>query len=701
MKKEIKEYEVRLDENIEPIIFETGFKAKQTNASIWAKQGETVVLVTAVTSKNVPDKIDFFPLTVNYLEKFYAVGKIPGGFIKRENRPSDKETLISRLIDRPLRPLFPSGFRNETQVILTVVSSDSKHSPDILALNAASAALMISDIPFNGPIGAVRVGRIDGYLVVNPPADVYDKLELNIVVAGTKDAIVMVEAGMNNVTEQEAIEALEFGHSHIKKIVEVQEKMKSEIGKPKMEYKDFAVPEDILNKVREDLKDLLRRAVLTDGKQERYEAIDSVKTEYFQKLEESTENFAEVAHIYKEAYGEVEKEIFRDITLNTSKRVDGRGYTDIRPIDIEVGLLPKAHGSALFTRGETQALVSTTLGTKMDSQILDDIEGESSKRFMLHYNFPPFCVGEVGFLRAPGRREIGHGALAERALSYMLPNENEFPYTIRVVSEVLESNGSSSMASVCGGSLSLMDAGVPMKSQVAGIAMGLIYEGDKYVILSDIMGIEDHLGDMDFKVAGTETGITALQMDIKIEGLSREILEKALNQAKEGRLHILSKMNEILSVPREELSANAPRFEVFNINPEKVGLLIGPGGKTIKSIIDETGVSIDIMDDGILNIFANNKDSIDKAIEKIMAITQELVPGKAYKAKVKKIADFGAFVELIPGLEALLHVSQYSLERIDKISDYLKVGDEVEVKYLGKDEKGRIKISRKELLKGV
>ena len=701
MKKEIKEYEVRLDENIEPIIFETGFKAKQTNASIWAKQGETVVLVTAVTSKNVPDKIDFFPLTVNYLEKFYAVGKIPGGFIKRENRPSDKETLISRLIDRPLRPLFPSGFRNETQVILTVVSSDSKHSPDILALNAASAALMISDIPFNGPIGAVRVGRIDGYLVVNPPADVYDKLELNIVVAGTKDAIVMVEAGMNNVTEQEAIEALEFGHSHIKKIVEVQEKMKSEIGKPKMEYKDFAVPEDILNKVREDLKDLLRRAVLTDGKQERYEAIDSVKTEYFQKLEESTENFAEVAHIYKEAYGEVEKEIFRDITLNTSKRVDGRGYADIRPIDIEVGLLPKAHGSALFTRGETQALVSTTLGTKMDSQILDDIEGESSKRFMLHYNFPPFCVGEVGFLRAPGRREIGHGALAERALSYMLPNENEFPYTIRVVSEVLESNGSSSMASVCGGSLSLMDAGVPMKSQVAGIAMGLIYEGDKYVILSDIMGIEDHLGDMDFKVAGTETGITALQMDIKIEGLSREILEKALNQAKEGRLHILSKMNEILSVPREELSANAPRFEVFNINPEKVGLLIGPGGKTIKSIIDETGVSIDIMDDGILNIFANNKASIDKAIEKIMAITQELVPGKAYKAKVKKIADFGAFVELIPGLEALLHVSQYSLERIDKISDYLKVGDEVEVKYLGKDEKGRIKISRKELLKGV
>lgn len=701
MKKEIKEYEVKLGENIEPIIFETGFKAKQTNASIWAKQGDTVVLVTAVTSKNAPEKIDFFPLTVNYLEKFYAVGKIPGGFIKRENRPSDKETLISRLIDRPLRPLFPDGFRNETQIIATVVSSDSIHPSDILALNAASAALMISDIPFNGPVGAVRVGRIDGYLVVNPPSDVSDKLELNIVIAGTKDAIVMVEAGMNNISEQEVIEALEFGHSHIKKIVEVQERMKSEIGKPKMEYKDFSVPEDILNKVREDLNDSLRKAVLTEGKQERYNAIDRVKEEYFKKLEESIEDFNEVAHLYKEAYGEVEKEIFRDITLNTSKRVDGRGYTEIRPIDIEVGVLPKAHGSALFTRGETQALVSTTLGTKMDSQILDDIEGESSKRFMLHYNFPPFCVGEVGFLRAPGRREIGHGALAERALSYMLPMEAEFPYTIRVVSEILESNGSSSMATVCGGSLSLMDAGVPMKAQVAGIAMGLIYEGDKYVILSDIMGIEDHLGDMDFKVAGTETGITALQMDIKIKGLSREILEKALNQAKEGRLYILSKMNEVLAAPREELSENAPRFEVFNINPEKVGLLIGPGGKTIKSIIDETGVSIDIMDDGILNIFANNKAAIDKAIEKIMAITQELVPGKTYKAKVKKIADFGAFVELIPGLEALLHVSQYSLERIDKISDYLKVGDEVEVKYLGKDERGRIKISRKELLKGV
>ncbi|MBZ4672286.1 MAG: Polyribonucleotide nucleotidyltransferase [Deferribacteraceae bacterium] len=702
MKKDVKEFEVRLDDSIEPIIFETGFKAKQTNASIWARQGDTIVLVTAVASKKSPEKIDFFPLTVNYVEKFYAVGKIPGGFIKRESRPSDRETLVSRLIDRPLRPLFPEGFRNETQVIATVVSSDSKHSPDILALNAASAALMISDIPFNGPVCGVRVGKKDGNLIINPSADTYDNLDMNIVLAGTKDAIVMVEAGMNNVSEEEVVEALEFGHEYIKKIVAVQEKMAAEIGKPKMEYKDFTVPDNIYQKVHSELAEKLKEAVLIPGKQEKYAAIDNVKEEYFTKLKEDLgDEFAELESAYKEAYGLVEKDVFRDITLNSGHRVDGRGYTEVRPIDIEINLLPKAHGSALFTRGETQALVTTTLGTKMDSQMLDDIEGEGSKRFMLHYNFPPFCVGEVGFLRAPGRREIGHGALAERALSFMIPDEKDFPYTIRIVSEILESNGSSSMATVCGGSLSLMDAGVPVKDAVAGIAMGLIYEKDKYVVLSDIMGIEDHLGDMDFKVAGTKDGITALQMDIKIEGLSRDILEKALAQAKEGRLHILSKMNEIIDTPRGELSPNAPRFEVMSIKPDKVGLVIGPGGKTIKAIIEETGVSIDIMDDGILNIFGSNKEAIEKAKEKIAALVQELEAGKTYKAKVKKIADFGAFVELIPGVEALLHVSEYALERTKNIGDHLKVGDLVEVKYLGKDEKGRLKISRKELLKGV
>lgn len=701
MEKNIKTFSIRLSEETEPIIFETGWKAKQTNGSIWAKQGDTVVLVTAVSSKNSPENIDFFPLTVNYIEKFYAVGKFPGGFIKRESRPSDKETLISRLIDRPLRPLFPDGFRNETQVVATVVSSDGKNAPDMLALNAASAALMISDIPFNGPVGAVRVGRINGQLMVNPTFEEADTLEMNIVLAGTRDALVMVEAGMSNVSEEEVVEALEFGHEHIKKMVALQEEMTKEIGKTKSEYKDFSVPEDIFNKAYAELKDSITKAVMTPGKQDKYQAVDDVKNSYFERLkEELGEEFNTLKAVYRETYGLVEKKVFRDITLNTKVRVDGRGYEDIRPIDIELGLLPRAHGSALFTRGETQALVSATLGTKMDSQVLDDINGESSKKFMLHYNFPPFCVGEVGFLRAPGRREIGHGALAERALSYVTPSESDFPYTLRVVSEVLESNGSSSMATVCGGTLCMMDAGVPVKNPVAGIAMGLIHEGDKYCVLSDIMGIEDHLGDMDFKVAGTAEGITALQMDIKIEGLSREILSQALSQAKIGRLHILSKMNAAINTPREDLSPYAPRFEIMNVNPEKVGLIIGPGGKTIKSIIEETKVAIDILDGGILNIFASNKESIDKAMKKISALTQELVLGNTYNSEVKKITDFGAFVELIPGVEALLHVSQYSLERIDKISDYLKVGDFVDVKYLGKDERGRVKISRKELLKG-
>lgn len=701
MDKNIKTFSVRLSEDTEPIIFETGWKAKQTNGSIWAKQGDTVVLVTAVFSKNAPENIDFFPLTVNYIEKFYAVGKFPGGFIKRENRPSDKETLISRLIDRPLRPFFPDGFRNETQVVATVVSSDGKNSPDILALNAASAALMISDIPFNGPIGAVRVGRIDGKLVINSSPDLVDSLDMNIAVAGTKDALVMVEAGMSNVSEEEVVEALEFGHDHIKKIVALQEEMRKEVGKPKAEYKDFSVPQEIFEGAYNELKDKITAAVMTPGKQDKYQAIDDVKIAFFEKMKQQLgDEFEKLKSVYKEAYGLVEKKIFRDITLNSKVRVDGRGYEEIRPIDIEVGVLPRAHGSALFTRGETQVLVSATLGTKMDSQVLDDINGESNKKFMLHYNFPPFCVGEVGFLKSPGRREIGHGALAERALSYVVPEESDFPYTLRVVSEVLESNGSSSMASVCGGSLCMMDAGVPVKSPVAGIAMGLIYEDGKYCVLSDIMGIEDHLGDMDFKVAGSAEGITALQMDIKVEGLSREILSQALSQAKKGRLHILAKMNEVISAPRKDMSPYAPRFEVLHVNPEKIGLIIGPGGKTIKSIIEEAKVAIDILDSGTVNIFGNDKKSIDKAVRKISALTQELVLGNTYNAEVKKITDFGAFVELIPGVEALLHVSQYSLERIDKISDHLKVGDFVDVKYIGKDERGRTKVSRKELLKG-
>lgn len=702
MEKNIKSYEIRLGSNAEPIILETGWKAKQTNGSIWAKHGETVVLVTAVMSKKVPEDIDFFPLTVNYIEKFYSVGKIPGGFLKRESKPSDKETLIARLIDRPLRPIFPDGFRNEVQIVATVVSSDQKNSPDVLSINAASAALMISDIPFNGPVGAVRVGKLNGEYIINPDAELFDQLVMNIVLAGTEDAIVMVEAGLKNVSEEEVVEAFEKGHQAIREIIAVQKKMREELGLPKAEYKDFSVPADILEKVYAECKQSLFDAVMTKGKKEKYDAIDRVKDEYFEKLKtELGEAFDEVESLYSEAYHEVEKKIFREITLENKIRVDGRRYDEIRPIDIEVGLLPRAHGSALFTRGETQALVSTTLGTKMDSQLVDDIEGNSSKRFMLHYNFPPFSVGEVGRMGAPGRREVGHGALAERALSFVIPDESEFPYTIRVVSEILESNGSSSMATVCGGCLSLMDAGVPVKDMVAGIAMGLIYEKGRYAILSDIMGIEDHLGDMDFKVAGTKDGITALQMDIKIEGLSMDLVREALAAARVGRLHILSKMQEVLASPRPDLSPYAPRFVTINVDPEKVGMIIGPAGKNIKAIIEETGVSIDILDGGVVNIFASSKDSIDSAIAMIEAILGELTIDKVYKGKVKKLMDYGAFVEIAPGIEALLHVSQYSHEKVDDLSKYLKIGDMVEVKYLGKDERGRHKISRKATLEKI
>jgi polyribonucleotide nucleotidyltransferase len=699
MEKNIKSFEIRLGESAEPIVLETGWKAKQTNGSIWARHGETVVLVTAVMSKKAPEGIDFFPLTVNYIEKFYAVGKIPGGFIKRESKPSDRETLVSRLIDRPLRPLFPDGFRNEVQIVATVVSSDNNHASDILAINAASAALMISDIPFNGPVGAVRIGKLKGEYLINPTMDLFDELTMNIVLVGTEDAIVMVEAGMKNVSEEEVVEAFEKGHEAIKQIIEFQKRMREEIGLSKSEYKDLSVPKDVLEKVYNDCRQSLFDAVMTPGKKEKYNAIDRVKEEYFKKLsEELGDAFVENEKVYSEAYHEAEKKIFREITLDTKIRVDGRKYDEIRPIDIEVGLLPRAHGSALFTRGETQALVSTTLGTKMDSQMVDDIEGLTSKRFILHYNFPPYSVGEVGRLGAPGRREVGHGALAERALSYIIPDEASFPYTVRVVSEILESNGSSSMATVCGGCLSLMDAGVPVKDTVAGIAMGLIYENNRYAILTDIMGIEDHLGDMDFKVAGTRTGITALQMDIKIEGLKMDLVREALAAAKAGRLYILDKMLEVLPAPKDELSPFAPRFLTLTINPEKIGLLIGPGGKTIKGIIDETGVSIDIMDEGIVNIFASSKEAIDKAVGIVEAIVGELVIDKIYNGKVKKLMDYGAFLEIAPGVEALLHVSQYSHERVNDLSKHLKVGDELQVKYLGKDERGRHKISRKAIL---
>lgn len=699
MEKNIEIAEILLEGTSEPIIIETGWKAKQANGSVWIKQGGTVVLVTATARKEAAEGLDFFPLTVNYQEKFYAVGKIPGGFLKRENKPSDKETLISRLIDRPLRPMFPDGYRNETQIIATVVSYDEKHQPDILALNGASAALELSDIPFNGPIAGVRVGKLNGELVINPTYDTFKDLTMNITVAGTSDAIVMVEAGMEFVTEEDVIDALQFGHDNIKKIIQTQIDFRAKAGKEKFEFVDFSTPEELIADAMAQLEEKIMGALLLPTKLEKYEAIDKYKVEYLEsvKAKLGDEEFAAKKGIYKEVYHTVEKKVFRRYTLNGT-RIDGRKSDVVRPIDIEHGLLPMPHGSALFTRGETQALVTLTLGTKQDSQMLDGIEGKQDKNFMLHYNFPPFCVGEVGFMRAPGRREIGHGALAQRALESILPSEIEFPYTLRIVSEVLESNGSSSMATVCGGCLALMDGGVPIKAPVAGVAMGLIKEGDEYIVLSDIMGTEDHLGDMDFKVTGSKDGITALQMDIKIEGLSREILEKALEQARLSRLHILGKMLEALPESKPELSENAPRYEVIKINPEKIGLVIGPGGKMIRSIVEETGASIDINDDGTVKVFASNKEAIEAAVGRVKGIAQELEEGAVYNTTVKRIMDYGAFVELLPGLEGLLHISQYDTKRVEKISDVLKVGDKVEVKYLGKEPNGRLKISRKVLL---
>ncbi len=701
MEKNVLTFPIRLREDADEIIFETGWKAKQANGSIWIKQGGTIVLVTAVGQKKAAANQGFFPLTVNYFEKFYAAGKIPGGFFKREAKPSDKETLISRLIDRPLRPMFPDGFRNETQVIATVVSYDGVNSPDMLAMNAASAALMISDIPFNGPIAGVKVGRLDGQLVIDPPTNRYDELDISITLAGTDDAIVMVEAGMNNVSEEEVVEALQFGHKHIRMLVAHQLEMVKALGKEKFAYETFAVPAEEIDDAMALIGDKIKAALVIPQKLEKYAAIDKLGEEFLVLMKEKVgeEEYAAKEGHFKNVYHEVEKAAFRNFTIDSKTRIDGRSYTEVRPIDIEHALLPMTHGSALFTRGETQALVVATLGTKMDTQILDNIDGEGRKRFMLHYNFPPFCVGEVGFMRGPGRREIGHGALAERALSYVLPDEDNFPYTVRIVSEVLESNGSSSMATVCGGCLSLMDAGVPVKAPVAGVAMGLIYEGnDRYAVLSDIMGTEDHLGDMDFKVAGTKDGITALQMDIKIEGLSKELLETALEQAKAARLHILGKMTDVLAEPKEDLAPTAPRYLTMKINPEKIGMVIGPGGKMIKSIIEESGASIDIDDTGKINIFAVSKDAITIAQRRVNEIVAEVEEGAVYDATVKKIMEYGAFVELIPGIEALLHVSQYSNERINKIEDYLSVGDTVQVKVVGKDPNGRYKLSRKVLL---
>jgi polyribonucleotide nucleotidyltransferase len=678
------------------LIIETGELAKQANGAVLISYNETVALVTAVASKEPVKGKDFFPLMCEYREKTYAAGKIPGGFFKREGRPSEKEILTSRLMDRPIRPLFEDGFANDTQVICYPLSHDKENDPDILGILGASAALIISDIPFLNPIGAVRVGRVEGKFICNPTYDQLNESDLNLVVAGTKDAIVMVEGEANELSEHEMVEALMFGHEEIKKLVDLQNKLREIAGKPKRVAEKPQKNEDLIEKVTRSAKEKLTDALFIKEKIAMYDAVSAIGKETISEI--GSEEDEGLNKEIKAILAGLEKEIVRHHIIEKETRSDGRGLKDIRTISGRVKALPRTHGSSLFTRGETQALVVLTLGTSSDEQIMDRLEGRTKKSFMLHYNFPPFSVGETKFIGSPGRREIGHGALAERSISKVLPSNEEFPYTIRIVSDILESNGSSSMATVCGSSLSLMDAGVPIKTPVAGIAMGLIKEGDKIAILSDILGQEDHLGDMDFKVAGTAEGITGLQMDIKIDGVTKDLLETALQQAKEGRLFILDKMNEIIDSSRKELSPYAPRIITMQIKTERIKDVIGPGGKTIRGIIDKTGVTVDIDDKGLVSLGSPDESRLNEAIQIIEGLTQSPEKGCIYTGIVKKIMDFGAFVEILPGIDGLVHISQIAPHRIDKVTDVLKEGDEVKVKVLEIDRDGKIRLSRKEAL---
>jgi len=679
------------------LILETGIMAKQAGGAVVVRYGDTVVLATAVASKVERENVDFLPLTVDYQEKAYSAGKIPGGFFKREGRQTEKEILSSRLIDRPLRPLFPDGYYFDTQVIASVLSLGDESASDLMGMIASSAAVAISDIPFNGPIGAVRVGYIDGTFRINPGYKELVASTLNLVVAGTADAIMMVEGGASELTEDQMLEALETAHREIKKIVALQQELVAKVGKAKRVVKVVEIDRALEKEVSALAMDRLLTAIVIPDKMERQKTLDVLLDEIKQKLKKEDEPLRgrQIAAIFFN----IEKDEVRKIILEKNIRADGRRPDQIRPITSLVGLLPRTHGSALFTRGETQALVVTTLGTSEDEQRIDSLEGEYFKTFMLHYNFPPFSVGETKPLRGPGRREVGHGALAERALKAMIPSKLEFPYTVRIVSDILESNGSSSMATVCGGTLSLMDAGVPIKAPVAGIAMGLIKEGDKIIVLSDILGLEDHLGDMDFKVTGTSKGITALQMDMKIEGITIDVMRTALQQAKEGRLHILGKMLETLPAPRKNLNPFAPRIITMQINPDKIKDVIGSGGKVIRSIVEQTGAKIDIEDSGIINIASSDEAAANKAKEIIKGIVQDAEVGKLYMGKVRKIMDFGAFVEIFPGTDGLLHISQISEHRLEKVTDELKEGDEVLVKVLEIDRQGKIRLSRKEAMR--
>ncbi|NLG80969.1 MAG: polyribonucleotide nucleotidyltransferase [Bacilli bacterium] len=680
------------------LVVEHGELAKQANGAVLVRYGDTVVLSTVTCSKE-PKDLDFFPLTVGYEERLYAVGKLPGGFIKREGRPTEHAILAGRLIDRPIRPLFPEGFRNEVQVVNMILSVDHDCSPEMTAMFGSSLALMISDVPFNGPIAGVYVGRVNGELIINPTVEQKELSDIDLAVAGTKDAVNMVEAGADQVPEEDMLEAIMFGHRELQKLIEFQEKIIQEVGKPKMEVVLYEVPQELNQRVRELAEEELKSAIRTADKLEREAKIEEINQRVV-ALFENEEADETVIKQVKEVLHDILKEEVRRLITEEKIRPDGRKLDEIRPLSSAIDVLPRVHGSGLFTRGQTQVLSACTLGSISEYQKLDGLEEEEMKRFMHHYNFPPFSVGETGRYGSPGRREIGHGALGERALKYVIPNEEDFPYTIRLVSEVLESNGSTSQASICASTLALMAAGVPIKAPVAGIAMGLVKKDQHYTILTDIQGLEDHLGDMDFKVAGTRKGVTAIQMDIKIAGITREILEEALAQARRGRMQILDHMMTTITEPRQELSKYAPKIKCIRINPEKIREVIGPNGKQINAIIDKTGVKIDIEQDGRVYIMHQDVKNIDETIKIIEDIVREVVVGAVYTGKVTRIEKFGAFVEIFPGTEGLVHISQLDKSRVAKVEDVVKIGDEILVKVTDIDEKNRINLSRKQALSG-
>jgi polyribonucleotide nucleotidyltransferase len=690
----IEEVKVQTEINNYPFTIETGYFAKQANGAVIVRQGDTAVLVAVTMSDEPQADIDFFPLMVDYREKTYAYGKIPGGFVKREGKPSDREILISRLVDRPIRPLFPKGFYNDVIITAMTVSADDQHDPDVLAIVGASAALHISEAPFEGPIAGVRVCRIDGEFIPNPTYKQREKSDLDIVIAGTRDAIVMVEGGSKEVSEEDILEAILFGHKELQKLIDIQEQLREQVGKEKITIETDEEEEKLKQHIKEEVYEKVKEAFSILDKKERNKKLSEIFEEVVEKLEIPEELQKKASSLYKE----ITSEVMREKVLKEKVRIDGRKPDEIRPIWIKTGIFPRIHGSAIFTRGQTQAFATVTLGAPGEEQLEESIEkGEVYKRFMLHYNFPPFSTGEARPPRPPSRREIGHGNLAERALEPLIPPEEEFPYVIRVVSDILESNGSTSMATVCGGSLALFDAGVPMKKHVSGIAMGLLKEEDEFIVLTDILGDEDHLGDMDFKVAGTSDGVTSIQMDIKIKGLNKEILQTALEKAKVARLHILKLMYEAIPEPKKEISPYAPSVITMRVLPEKVSVIIGPAGKNIKKIIEETGVKIDIEQDGLVKIYAVHKTDADKAVEMINELIMDVEKGEVYLGKVIRVEDYGAFVEILPGKVGLLHVSQIAKERTKSAKDVLKVGDIVKVKVIDIDEQGRIKVSLKDV----